>query len=147
MRIVIDTNIVFSAILNTNSKIGRIILQPRTPFNFYATELLLTEINEHKAKIMALSDFTEIELDRIIQLITKRIRFINVNLIPNEVYVRAENLTKEIDIDDTEFVALVEHLKGRLWSGDKELRKGLAVKAWNKFITTDELYKKLIKDK
>jgi len=28
MRIVVDTNIAFSAILNTNSKIARILLQP-----------------------------------------------------------------------------------------------------------------------
>jgi len=29
MRIIIDTNIVFSAILNTNSKIARITFQPK----------------------------------------------------------------------------------------------------------------------
>jgi hypothetical protein len=42
-------------------------------------------------------------------------------------------------------VALTEHIKGRLWSGDKELQKGLTKKGWNKFITTDELYERITK--
>ncbi len=47
MRIVVDTNIVFSAILNTNSKISKIILQPKSKLNFYSTDQLQNEIAEH----------------------------------------------------------------------------------------------------
>jgi predicted nucleic acid-binding protein len=76
---------------------------------------------------------------RVITLVVKNIRFINVQLISKEAYKIAAGLTKDVDIDDTEFVALTEHLKGRLWSGDKELQKGLQKKGWSKFISTDEL--------
>jgi len=147
MRIVIDTNSVFSAVLNTDSKISRIILQPRTSFNFYATEQLFSELTDHKSKIKTLSGYSDFALDRTIQLITERIRFINVNLIPSSIYDLAKERTIDIDIDDTEFVALTDHIKGKLWSGDKELRKGLLLKKWNKFITTDELFKALHKPK
>lgn len=51
MRIIVDTNIAFSAILNTNSIFARIILQPKTKLNFYSTDLLLIEIDEHKEKL------------------------------------------------------------------------------------------------
>jgi predicted nucleic acid-binding protein len=51
MRIVVDTNIAFSAILNTDSRIARIILQSRARLNFYSTDLLLLEIEEHKNKL------------------------------------------------------------------------------------------------
>jgi len=141
MRIVVDTNIAFSAILNTNSKIARIILQPKSRLNFYSTKQLLDEIEEHKDKIKKISKYSDSELSRAIQLITSKIRFIHLKLIPKETYLKAEALTKDVDIDDTEFVALTEHAKAKLWSGDKELLKGLKKKKWNKFITTDELYK------
>ena len=145
MRIVVDTNIAFSAILNTNSKIARIILQPKARHNFYSTEQLILEIGKHKKKISEISNYTDLELERIIILITNKIRFINIQLIPKEFYEFAENLTSDVDIDDTEFVALTEHIKGKLWSGDKKLLSGLYKKGWKKIITTEELFKSITK--
>ena len=72
MRIVVDTNVVFSALLNTNSKIARVIFQPKTRLNFYSTNQLLEELEEHKQKILTLSGYTEQELDRIITLISRK---------------------------------------------------------------------------
>jgi predicted nucleic acid-binding protein len=54
-------------------------------------------------------------------------------------------LTKNVDIDDTEFVALAEHIRGKLWTGDKELIKGMKRQKWNSLISTDELYKIIVK--
>jgi predicted nucleic acid-binding protein len=144
MRIVVDTNIVFSAILNSNSKIARILLQPKSRLNFYSTEHLLIEILKHRSKLKNISKYSDQELDRIILLITKKIRFINVKLIAKESYKYAEHLTHDVDIDDTEFIALSEHIKGKFWSGDKELQKGLLKKGWNKFITTQDLFDKIL---
>jgi predicted nucleic acid-binding protein len=145
MRIVVDTNIAFSAILNTNSRIARIILHPKTKFNFYSTEQLLTEIQEHKDKIQKLSSYSDYELDRMIGLISNRIRFINVKLIPKPNYKKAELLVQNIDEDDCEFVALTNHINGKLWTGDKQLIQGLLKKDWSHFINTGELYEILIK--
>jgi predicted nucleic acid-binding protein len=140
MRIVVDSNIAFSAILNTNSKIARILLQAKSRHNFYSTEQLLFEIIKHKKKIKDITNYSDFELERIVTLITKKIRFINVRLIPMESYKTAQTLTHDVDIDDTEFVALTEHIKGKLWSGDKKLIIGLNNKGWKKFITTEELF-------
>jgi predicted nucleic acid-binding protein len=145
MRIVIDTNIAFSAILNTDSRIARILLHPRSKFNFYATEQLIKEIEEHREKIQKLGAYDNYEINRLIKLITDRIRFINVKLIPEVSYRTAEKLTHDIDIDDTEFIALTEHIRGKFWSGDKSLQKGLLKKGWNKFITTDELFERQLR--
>jgi len=140
MRIVVDTNIVFSAMLNTNSQLARILLQPKTRLNFYSTERLLLEIEEHSKKLKNISGYSEPEFKRIFEIFTRKIRFINVQLIPKEIYLRSLSLTENVDVDDTEFVALTEHIKGKLWSGDKELRKGLENKNWNKFISTTDLF-------
>jgi predicted nucleic acid-binding protein len=140
MRVVIDTNIAFSAILNTNSLFARIILQPKSRLHLYSTDLLLIEIRDHKAKLKRLGDYTDIELDKTITIITSRIRFIDANLIPPGVLINSQNLLEDIDIDDTEFVALTTHIHGRLWSGDKVLQNGLIKKGWNKFVSTNELH-------
>lgn len=147
MRVVVDTNIVFSAILNTNNKISKIILQPKSTLNLYSTEQLEYELAEHWKKLKRLSKYSDIELHKTVTLITSKIKFINVELIPRKLFLKAEELTKDIDIDDTEFVALTEHIRGKLWTGDKELIKGLKRKKWDKLISTDELYKANVKRK
>lgn len=147
MRVVIDTNITFSAILNTNSKISRIILQPKSRLNLYSTDQLELELSEHWDKLKRISKYSETELRKATALITSKIKFINVELIPKKQFLKAESLTADIDIDDTEFVALTEHIRGKLWTGDKELIKGLKRKHWNKFVTTDQLFKIIVKRK
>jgi predicted nucleic acid-binding protein len=145
VRVVVDTNIVFSAILNTNSKISRIILQPKSRLNLYSTSQLEYELAEHWGKLKKISKYSDIELQQVSSLIISRIRFINVELIPEKLFIKAEKLTRDIDIDDTEFVALTEHVRGRLWTGDKELIKGLRKKNWDYPLSTDELYKLIVK--
>jgi predicted nucleic acid-binding protein len=123
MRIVVDTNIAFSAILNTNSKISKIILQPKSNLNFYSTDQLITELAEHWNKLKKISKYSEIDLHKTVNLITSKIHFINVGLIPKSLFHKSEKLTADIDIDDTEFVELAEHVRGKLWTGEKELKK------------------------
>jgi len=145
MRIVVDTNIVFSAILNTNSRFSKIFLQPKSKLNLYSTEQLENEIAEHWSKLKKISKYSEIELHKASTLIISKIKFINVQLIPRNLFVAAEKLTSDIDVDDTEFVALTEHIRGKLWTGDKELIRGLKKKNWEKLVSTDELYKLIVR--
>ena len=146
MRVVIDTNIAFSAILNTNSKIAKIILQPKSKLNLYSTVQLEYELAEHWDKLKKISKYSEIELHKAVALITSKIKFINVELIPQILLKKAQKLTSDTDIDDTEFVvALTEHIRGNLWTGDKNLQKGLKIKKWDRLILTDGLYKLIVK--
>lgn len=143
MRIVVDTNILFSAMLNTNSRIARILLQPKTNLNFYSTEQLLFELENHSEKLKAISGYDDTDYKRVFTLFTRRIRFINVRLIKKQNFLTAMSLTEDLDIDDTEFVALTEHIRGKFWSGDRVLKKGLEEKGWNKLISIEEILKDL----
>lgn len=51
MNIVVDTNIIFSAILNPNGKIGDLLLDPLDRFVFFAPDFLTTELDRHLKKI------------------------------------------------------------------------------------------------
>jgi predicted nucleic acid-binding protein len=54
-------------------------------------------------------------------------------------------LTKDIDEDDTPFIALGIELNAKLWTGDKVLSKGLAKKGVDIIITTADLKNSLNK--
>jgi predicted nucleic acid-binding protein len=47
MKIVVDTNIVFSALLNSNSRIGRLLLDTRNHFEFYSCKYLQKEMKNY----------------------------------------------------------------------------------------------------
>lgn len=52
MKVVVDSNIVFSAMLNSGSNIGDIILNSQDVFIFYGCDYLREEISEYKQKII-----------------------------------------------------------------------------------------------
>jgi len=139
MKIIIDTNIVFSAILNSNSRIGKILLNSNEHFQFYTCEYLRTEILRHRNKILKLTKLTEDELVELEELITHKITFINERLLPQELLLKTEILLKSIDPNDTPFVALAKHLEGKLWTGDMQLYNGLKAKRFKDIILTADL--------
>ena len=48
MNVVVDTNIIFSALLSAKSIIPEIIVAPYNNFRFYISEYLFDELEEHK---------------------------------------------------------------------------------------------------
>ncbi|MEM6843691.1 MAG: PIN domain-containing protein [Bacteroidota bacterium] len=141
MKVVVDTNVVFSGMLNTNSRIANILLRPKTEYIYYSVKRLRVEMERHSSKLMTLAGYTDQEFRRVFTLFSSKILFIDRQLIPKQFYHEALLLTEDIDIDDTEFVALAMYLNGKLWSGDNTLKKGLINKGWNQFISVDELTK------
>jgi predicted nucleic acid-binding protein len=139
-KIIIDSNIVFSAILNTDSRIGQIIINGAKHYRFYAPDYIRTEIIQHKEKIMQLAKLDDLRFIETYDLIFRNIIVLNHSLIPLSIYRKAEHLCSDIDIDDTTFVALTEFIKGRLWTGDIKLINGLQRKGYKRFIKTDEIY-------
>lgn len=139
MKIIVDTNIVFSAILNSNSRIGKILLNSKTHFQFFTCSYLKVEIQRHHAKLLKLTKLTDEHLQELEELVTQRITFIDERLIPQKLLIKTEAQLKSIDPDDTVFVALTKHLKGKLWTGDMQLYNGLKNKHFKNIILTSEL--------
>lgn len=144
MKIVVDSNILFSAILNTGSNIGQIILIGSKYFDFLSINFLKSEITRHKEKIKQISGYEEEKYFSTYELITSKIQFFNEVLLSDDSIAKAFNYTKDIDVVDTLFVALTEHCKAKLWTGDKKLLVGLRNKGYENTITTAELYEKFI---
>jgi len=60
-KIIVDTNIIFSALLNTNSRIGQILINGKNYFDFYSPAYVRFEIFKHKAKIKSIGNLTDDE--------------------------------------------------------------------------------------
>ena len=139
MKIVVDSNIVFSAILNTQSKIGQLIINGSKYFDFYTAGLLKDEIIEHKDKILRSTKFSQNQFNDTFQLITSRIIFIDDILLTDKDLSKAIDLVSEIDENDALFIALNNHLLASLWTGDKRLINGLRGKGYLRIVTTNDL--------
>ena len=133
MKIVIDTIIAFSALLSSTSTIGDLIFNSDLNVEFYSCDYMRYEIDKHWAKLRNISKLDEKHLQIARIELFKRINFINEELISKEMWLFAEGLVSDIDIDDLDFVALTNFIKGYLWTGDKPLYNGLKRKNYKEF--------------
>lgn len=140
MKIVVDTNIIFSAILNSQSRIGQLILNGSKYFDFFTVSLLNEEILNHQDKILKLTGYSEVQFREVLQLLVNKIRFVDDILISDNDLKKALTLVTNIDEEDALFVALANHLHCNLWTGDKKLISGLKSKSFTRILSTEELY-------
>jgi predicted nucleic acid-binding protein len=139
MKIIVDTNIVFSAILNTHSVIGKLLFTSKPHFQFFSCQYLKVELERHRNKLLKITKLSAAELKELEELITQQITFIDERLIPPDILLKAATQLQSIDPDDTVFLALTKHLKGKLWTGDLQLYNGLKAKRFKDILLTAEL--------
>ena len=90
---------------------------------------------------MKISKLTELQLQIAYDKMLTKLTFINEELIPQSDWEKAEVLVADIDVDDTDFVALTKYLKGSLWTGDKVLYDGLKAKHFRTVYNTQDMIK------
>jgi len=139
MKIVVDTNIIFSILLNSNSTVGDLIFNSDKHFEFYSCNYMRYEIQKHWERLKKISKLSDEQLQVSNTQVLSKLKFINEEIIPVETWLASEQITKGIDIDDTDFVALTKFLKATLWTGDKILYNGLKRLEFKKLLNTAEL--------
>ena len=139
VKIIVDTNIIFSGLLNTNSTIGELLINQESTFEFYSCNYMHYEIQKHWEKLKKISKLNDVKLADAQFYLFSRLKFVNEDLIPASIWKSALQLTTDIDIDDTDFVALSLYLNGYLWTGDKELYSGLKNKGFANVLNTSDL--------
>lgn len=141
MIIIVDTNIVFSALLNPQSNIGKILLNDDFENYFVSVSFLKIEIESHWKKLIEISKLSEKSISISKEKIYERIKFFNEDYISTNCYDEAKKITQEVDFNDVLFVALSLSLNGILWTGGKKLLKGLEKNGFKNIISTFELQK------
>lgn len=140
MNLIVDANIIFSGILNTNGKIGDLLINSRGKLSFIAPEYLRREIKNHYPKLVAISKLNLAEIQESEFIVYKDITFISEEQIGTPAWMEAEKLVNDVDPKDIAYVAFALHFGYHIWSGDKKLVNGLARKGFNAFYDTDAVF-------
>lgn len=86
-KVIIDTNIIFSSLLASSSKLRDTLM--KSDIIFYAPNYLFVEIFKYKEKILKYSKIDESEIYIILDTIISNINFINMNFISDPAEKRA----------------------------------------------------------
>lgn len=129
--LVVDTNLIFSALLSNSSNIREILLDEA--FTFYAPNYIISEIFAHQWKMLKYIKLKESDFFLIFNLIVENIRFTSLDFISLKNRQMAYDFCVDIDIKDTPFVSLALELEIPLWTGDKKLKNGLIKKGFTNF--------------
>lgn len=139
MKLVVDTNIVFSALISKGSLMAEIISNPVETHTFFAPELLIEELDRYSVKLKKASRLPQEDFSLLQNKLLQQIELISEALISDASWMYAFSLVKDIDEDDTPFVALTLELGATLWTGDKKLIEGLRQKSFDAVINTADL--------
>ena len=135
--IIVDTNIVFSGLVNKNSAISAFLLESQQ--TLLMPKFGFVELFKHKEKICKISKHTPDEILEILYELLRHIDFYDENAISSDALQKAWLLVKDIDPKDMLFVALTIEMNGLLWTGDNKLRLGLEEKGFNSFFNINAL--------
>ncbi len=131
MKVIIDTNKLFSAALSKNGKIAQTLFSDE--YEFIAPHFAMVELFKYKDKLVVLTKKSEVEVLEILYLILLQVNFFNEKSLSLSSRQAAYSLCKDIDPKDAIFIALSIELNAPLWIGDKKLKKGLSAKGFNHF--------------
>lgn len=138
MRLVVDANIIFSAMIGYNSKIVDLFF--RNDLELIAPEYMMEEIEEHREEVIEKTGYTKEDFNVIISLLYSTITFA-----PFGEFQKYIAKAKEVcpDEDDLEYVALALCFECSIWSNDKALTKQKEIK----ILSSHELITTLEKDR
>ena len=126
MKFVIDTNILFSAIIR-KSITRKVILSD--VFELYVPEYLFEEINKHKDLILRKAKISNRDFIALLTLFQKHTKILKKEVYRDKTPV-AEEVMKGIDITDSPFLASALALNCPIWSNDGHFKQQNLVKAY-----------------
>ncbi len=135
MELVIDANVLMSALIATEGKTYDLIFNDR--IKLFAPEFLMEEFEKHKDEILEKSGLSYSDFKLFLSLVASEIEFV-----PKSEFEAFISKAYEITPDkkDAEYLALALKLKCYIWSNDKILKEQNIVKVYN----TSELLKLIL---
>lgn len=135
MRIVVDSNIIFSSLIS-----GKEVYIELFRINeLYIPDIVLIELDKYESRLIQRTKMKQADFRKFIQMLFKEITVIPKFAISKENWQKAHELCMGIDEKDTPFVALSFELVTPIWTNDKKLVEGLEEKGFGSFLATEKL--------
>lgn len=131
MEIVVDSNIVFSAMIS-DSVTRKILLD--SGHKFYSPDFIKSEITKYQDLITEKSGLSNQEFEMLLNLILDEIEIQAKEEYENELD-KAEEILGDQDIKDIPFLAVAIHKDCKIWSNDKDFQEQNEIE----IITTEEM--------
>lgn len=126
MHLVVDTNVIFSALI-AGGRTREIIIT--RPLNLFVPEFFHLELANNRDEV---AEKTGLDMDDLRVLLN--LLFEHLHVVPRDEFEthldEARRLIEEVDPDDVPFLALALHRDADLWSDDKHFQKQEAVRVW-----------------
>lgn len=136
MKIIVDTNIIFSSLLSKHTAFSDALFKKE--YDFIMPKYAYIELFKYKEKIVLHSRLEEDEILEVLYKLLKNIRVFDENMITPGALKQAYELVKNIDEKDIIFIGLAIELNGLLWTGDKKLAEGLLKKGFNRLCRLED---------
>jgi len=133
MRLIVDANILFAALIKEGSTAELLISDK---LQLFAPEFLFTEFAKYKELILKKTHRKEEEFDQFLDLLKEQITIVSKKEI-KPFLEEADKLSP--DPKDSMYLALAIALKSDIWSNDKKLKEGQSKIT---VYTTEELIEK-----
>lgn len=135
MELVVDTNIIFSALIAGGKTRDLIITEP---VELTVPEYFSTELNNHRDAIQEKTGLSHQDLTTLINLL-----FDKIQVIPRDKFQdhlpEARAQIGEVDPDDIPFLALAIHLEAGIWSDDEHFQEQDRIEVWRTHELVDHL--------
>lgn len=139
MTIIVDANIILSAIINPYSPIAQLLFSTNLKVDFVLPEFALQEISIHKNRICEKSNISAKIFGKTLEGILNNLLIFSDELVDSKTSAKAIKLATEIDMKDAIYVSFSLALDALFWTGDLKLFRGLRRKGFDNIITTKEL--------
>ena len=144
MIIIVDANIIISALINPYSEITKLLLSEFKSVDLLIPKYALEETINHKNKLLKEFNVSEKFFEAFLKTLNDVGLIYSQELINENDFEKAKELVENIDPKDAIYVAFSLALDALIWTGDLKLYKGLRRKSFTNIISSKEL-KQIIK--
>jgi predicted nucleic acid-binding protein len=129
--VVVDTNVLFSALLRRSARFTEALLT--SDRRFLINELVVVELFKHKEKIVRLSRLGDEDVVHLFYELLRELELFKEELVAPANRAKAAELCQDVDLIDAPHVAIALETGELLWTGDQKLKQGLRAKGFTRF--------------